>query len=74
MFSANWIPKLQHISQDDAEFTFSPRSWKWANITPWESQNTVSITFPADYVTLNFLVEDEMESFHCTETRFDLGW
>jgi hypothetical protein len=36
----------------------------------------VSITFPADGITLNFLVEQEGElgCFHCIEARFDLGW
>jgi hypothetical protein len=42
----------------------SPHFWKWANSTPWESQNTVNITFPADGVTLNFFVEQEGELGH----------
>jgi hypothetical protein len=46
--------------QYDAEFTFSPHFRKTANSTPWGSQIMVSITFPADGVTLNFLVEDEL--------------
>jgi hypothetical protein len=32
-------------------------------------QNTVSITFPADGVTLNFLVEGELGCIHCTEAH-----
>jgi hypothetical protein len=43
MFSAK-------TSQYDAKFTFSPGVWEWANSTPWEPQNTVSINFPADGV------------------------
>jgi hypothetical protein len=33
----------------------------------------VSITFPADGVTLNFFVKCEVERFHCSEARFDSG-
>jgi hypothetical protein len=53
---------------------FSARLRKWAKSTTLESQNTVSITFPADGVTLNFFVEGELGYFHCIEARFDLGW
>jgi hypothetical protein len=42
-------------------------------VTPWEPQNTVSSTFPADGVTLHFLVGGELGCFHCIEARFDLG-
>jgi hypothetical protein len=38
-----------------------------ANSTPWESQNPVSITFPADGITLNILAESELSYFHCIE-------
>jgi hypothetical protein len=34
----------------------------------------VSVTFPADDVTLNVLVEGEPEYFHFIEACFDLGW
>jgi hypothetical protein len=65
-FSANCIPKLQQNLTDDAEFTFAPHFWK--------SQNTVSITFPAEGITLNFFVVDELGCFHCIEAHFVLGW
>jgi hypothetical protein len=33
----------------------------------------VRITFTAGGVTLNFVVECELECFHCIEARFDSG-
>jgi hypothetical protein len=35
--------------------------------------STVNITFPADGVTLNFLLEGELGCFHCIEAWFDSG-
>jgi hypothetical protein len=62
--------------QYDAKFILSPRFWKWANSTPWESKTTVSITFPADgvIVTLNFSVQGELGCFYYTEARLNSGW
>jgi hypothetical protein len=34
----------------------------------------VSISFPADGVTLKFLVEGGLGCFHCIEAHFDSGW
>jgi hypothetical protein len=41
-----------------------------------ETKNTVSITFPADGMTLHFWVEREGERgwFHFIEVRFYSGW
>jgi hypothetical protein len=41
-----------------------------------ENPKTVSIIFPANgiLVTLNFLVEGELGSFHWIEARFVSGW
>jgi hypothetical protein len=33
----------------------------------------VNIIFPADGITLNFLVEGELGCLHCIEAGFDLG-
>jgi hypothetical protein len=48
-------PEASNItSQYNAELIFSPRFWKLVNSIPWESESTVSITFLAYGVTLNF--------------------
>jgi hypothetical protein len=54
----NTFWSVNRTSQYVAEFTFSPCLWKWANSTPWGSQNMISITFPADDITLNFELFD----------------
>jgi hypothetical protein len=65
-------------SQYDAECTFSPCFWKWANSTPWESQNMVSITFPTDDINLKFELFGwrwtAMFPLHFNEACFDSGW
>ncbi|GFS24508.1 hypothetical protein ElyMa_003417200 [Elysia marginata] len=42
-------------------------------IIPLESQNTVAITFVADYWTLNFFVTGEEKCFHVIESHFVSG-
>jgi hypothetical protein len=66
MFSVNFTPKLQQNFTVWCRIYISLHFWKWANSTPQEPQNTVSITFPVDGVTLNFLADNELECFHCT--------
>jgi hypothetical protein len=53
---------------------FHHTSEKWANSTPRESENEVSITFPSDGITLKIFVEGELGCYYCIEARFDLGW
>jgi hypothetical protein len=49
-------------------------SENWLTVLPENPKNTVSITFPADAITLNILPKGEVGCFQCTEARFDLGW
>jgi hypothetical protein len=57
-----------------SHFHHAPENWVTGLSV--NTQNKLSITFPADgvLVTLNILVEGELGRFHCTEARFNSSW
>ena len=57
------------IMQYEADVTVWPRCWNSVSSTPWQSQNTVNMTFPAEGVTLNFLCAGDEGCFHRMEAH-----
>jgi hypothetical protein len=53
---------------------FDHTSENGLTVPPDNSKTRLSITFLADAVTLNLLVEGELECFHCIGACFDSGW
>ena len=73
MLLVNGGTKFIRIVQYEADITVWLRCWNLVSSTPWQSQNTVSMTFPADGVTLNFLCAGDAGFFHCMEALFFWG-
>ena len=57
------------IVQYEADVTVWSLCLNSVSNRPWQSHNTVNMTFLADSVTLNFLCKGDAECFHCMEAR-----